>query len=326
MPQRTTLQAIHSPKVVHESPSSSDMFRNDLQKPGGLLTSRGGLSLPAEICLKIVEDVVSADPKVGSWALKALSKTVSTKEGTKKLYPGTLLPSWPRNTHIPAHSYSWLCEVRCREYTNESLVRHEATGMTPSSDGSMSLDLPLPANVSEPELSLRLERFKKDALQLLYGIGDSTAAVPDADIHAVRAAQVSYLESLATTQLAVLGVMSRVLGLAYFRSSKFKHPKKTSDSLRERWIVFEDRILRYGPFFARAAVAQVPREIYEWSNEVIYDALADMEAFETGSVQGYASLQSVLWKLFCARTECHVFDSWEEAREMVEVEMMSYKV
>ena len=47
-------------------------------KPGILLQSKEGLGLPVEICLKIVEEVVTTDPKVGSWALISLSK-VRTK-------------------------------------------------------------------------------------------------------------------------------------------------------------------------------------------------------------------------------------------------------
>jgi hypothetical protein len=39
-----------------------------------LLRSKGGLSLPTEICLKIVEEVIAADPKVGTWAVMNVSK------------------------------------------------------------------------------------------------------------------------------------------------------------------------------------------------------------------------------------------------------------
>lgn len=197
--------------------------------------------------------------------------------------------------------------------------------MISSAGSRIAIDLPTP-DVPSSEIFILIERFKRDALHLLYSIADSTAAPSNADIHTIRAHQCSFLESLSTTQLAVLGVFTRVLGLGYFRLTKSNHPNKTSDSIRDRRIVFEDRILRYGPFFAWATVAQTISLIHEWSNDVISKALADMEAFETGKTRGYASLQSVLWKLFCARKECDMFDSWEEARETVEMEMLSYEV
>ena len=66
--------------------------------------------------------------------------------------------------------------------------------------------------------------------------------------------------------------------------------------------------------------------IREWSDEAMAQTLGDMEAFETGRRVGYASLQSVLWKLFCIRKECDMFNSWEEAKSAVEIEMMGYEV
>jgi len=194
-----------------------------------------------------------------------------------------------------------------------------------SSAGRTAIDLPTP-DVPESEMFTRTERFKREALYLLYGMADSTATTDD--MHIIRAHQRSFLESLTTIELAILGVFLRVLGMGYFRLTKTNHPNKTSDSIRDRWIVFEDRVLRYGPFFAYATttVTQTERAIRHWSDEVIARALEDMEAFETGKVGGCASLQSVLWKLFCARVQCDLFNSWEEAKELVEEKMASYDV
>lgn len=66
--------ATNSSANMNASVMPSGGFRIALQKPGILLASEGGLNLPVEICLKIVEEVVSLDTKVGSWALKAVSK------------------------------------------------------------------------------------------------------------------------------------------------------------------------------------------------------------------------------------------------------------
>ena len=257
----------------------------------------------------------------------SIVRNVSTYEETYDRYPTILLPSWPRhpNSPISARSYRWLCEVRCRSHTIESLINHAVTDMRPSPQGRTVIDSPTP-DVPQPELFIRTEAFKRDALRLLYAMADST--VISDNIHQIRAQQRNYLESLTITELAILGVFVRVLGIGYFRLTKTHHPNKTSDSIRVRWIVFEDRVLRYGPFFAYATtvIAPTERTIRSWSDEVIAQALKDMEAFERGGVGGYASLQSVLWKLFCARAKCDLFDSWDEAKELVETEMMSYNV
>ena len=55
------------------------------QKPGVLFTSSGGVSFPIEICLKIVEEVVSWDPKVGPWTVKAVSKVRNHTKQAKPL-------------------------------------------------------------------------------------------------------------------------------------------------------------------------------------------------------------------------------------------------
>ena len=43
-------------------------------KPVILFQSKEGLSLPIEICLMIIEEVVSEDHRVGLWALMSVSR------------------------------------------------------------------------------------------------------------------------------------------------------------------------------------------------------------------------------------------------------------
>ena len=74
MAETAIRQIEYSPGGKLRSSTSTYEFGSVEQNIGVLFASKGGLSLPAEICLKIVEDVVSADPKVGSWALSTLSK------------------------------------------------------------------------------------------------------------------------------------------------------------------------------------------------------------------------------------------------------------
>ena len=67
-------KSAYSANGKHQNTTSSDWFEVVQQKSDGFLASKGGSSLPIEICLKIVEDVLSSDPKVGLWVLKAVSK------------------------------------------------------------------------------------------------------------------------------------------------------------------------------------------------------------------------------------------------------------
>jgi hypothetical protein len=256
----------------------------------------------------------------------SIVRAVSAREETYGQYPEILLPSWPRNpgTFISANSYPWLCEVRCRTHTVESLLFSAVAEMR-SAAGRSAIDLPV-IDVSEAELTIRIERFIREGLNLLFGIADSTAKFKN--IHIIRAYQRTFLESLPVTELAILGILVRVLGMAYFRNAKKADGGKANDSIRDKWIVFEDRLLRSGPFLAYATSSTTPAErtIQDWSEEVIAQGLKDMEDFETGRCEGYASLQSVLWKLFCAREECDIFNSWEIAKELVEKQMISYDV
>jgi hypothetical protein len=160
------------------------------------------------------------------------------------------------------------------------------------------------------------EAFKAEALRLLYSIADSTAAVSDADIHTLRARQVSFVESLNLTQLALLAIITNILGLEYCRATP-------GGSIRERRIVFEDRLLRYGPVLAWATLQGHGCAVQEWSERVLSAALANMEAYETGRIEGYACLQNTIWKLFCARKNCGMWECWEKATEWVEREMVS---
>jgi len=187
------------------------------------------------------------------------------------------------------------------------------------------MDISLPG-LAKSEVCLRVEKFKTDTLHIMYGMADSIAGVDGEDIHAIRACQCLYLESLTPLQLAALGVFAKVLGMGYYRLMKEKYPKNRQRSIRDRGIVFEDRLLAYGPFLAWAIVMQPTRKICEWSHEVLENGLEDMETFETGRVQGYASLQSAVWKAFCATCNCNMFDSWDVAQRMVEKEILSYKL
>ncbi len=51
-----------------------------------------------------------------------------------------------------------------------------------------------------------------------------------------------------------------------------------------------------------------------------------MNAFELGYTMAFASLQSVVWRIFCKKANCSLQESWTSAKEMVEAEMMGYVI
>jgi hypothetical protein len=51
-----------------------------------------------------------------------------------------------------------------------------------------------------------------------------------------------------------------------------------------------------------------------------------MNAFELGYTMAFASLQSVVWRIFCKKANCSLQESWTSAKEMVEAEMMGYEI
>ncbi len=94
--------------------------------------------------------------------------------------------------------------------------------------------------------------------------------------------------------------------------------------------VFEDLVQRYGPYYACAFIGagsgQVSKRQYFWARDLLQEGLDNMNAFEMGYTMSYASLQSVVWRVFCRRVDCTLQDSWKVAKDMVEVQMDAYTV
>ncbi len=85
--------------------------------------------------------------------------------------------------------------------------------------------------------------------------------------------------------------------------------------------VFEDLVQQYGPFFAWAYLhgcssPQDKRAL--WVQGAIRKGLDDMNAFELGYTMSFASLQSVVWKVFCEKHGCSTQDRWAKVKEVVE--------
>jgi len=60
------------------------------------------------------------------------------------------------------------------------------------------------------------------------------------------------------------------------------------------------------------------------SRSELNQGLDDMNAFELGYTMSFASLQSVVWRMFCKKASCSLQHSWGPAKEMIEAEMVQY--
>jgi hypothetical protein len=91
--------------------------------------------------------------------------------------------------------------------------------------------------------------------------------------------------------------------------------------------VFEDFMQWFGPCFAYAYVGgwkHKTRRPDMWARYKLQNGLDNMNAFEMGYTMSYASLQSVVWRIFCRKANCELQNSWFQAKEIVEERMSGY--
>jgi hypothetical protein len=91
--------------------------------------------------------------------------------------------------------------------------------------------------------------------------------------------------------------------------------------------VFEDLIQRFGPYFPYAFLEGGKDRLLRpdrWAQMMLQEGLDNMSAFELGYTMSFASLQSVVWKVFCRKVDCTLQDSWNTAKAIVEQEMRGY--
>ncbi|TVY82394.1 hypothetical protein LSUE1_G001817 [Lachnellula suecica] len=290
---------------------------------------------------------------------KALSKNDDRLEHVNAAQPIALssrLP--PGDATVTTLTYEWYLEMRCRASLIDFLVQHEITDMDDDTNGWPTIE-----NIHKSELLLRQTVFKKRAFGLLYQLADCTAGIknstPDRD-QRIRAEQGRLLESLSETDLSALGCLVEIVGQGFFTIFKNKllassrlgqslpyiaHSQSSvlvpsatqlndlsqnnDNWIRECMCVFEDRVQRYGPYFAWSFVAGANNRARRpdlWVNDEIQQGLDDMNSFEMGHTMAYASLQSVVWRVFCRKNGCTLQDSWNEAKTLVESEMAEYKL
>ncbi|PVH87171.1 hypothetical protein DL98DRAFT_510030 [Cadophora sp. DSE1049] len=288
---------------------------------------------------------------------RSISKSIRDSNTDEFAYTNadqaTILPSRmpPGDIVVSILSYPWIDEMHSRRQTIDFLINHEITEMmdVTNSSGWPTLDIP------KDELSKRLTIFKKRALLHLYRLADCTAGLIETS--AIRAQQSEFLESLSSDDLASLGVIVEVMGHGFFTMTKtalhasgllnntaaplpnvsrLYTPDTTpiEDLWNDHWIrecmcVFEDLIQKYGPAFACAYIEGSNDRLRRpdlWARSKMQNGLDNMNAYEMGYTMSYASLQSVVWRVFCKKIDCSLQDSWNVARERAEIQMEGYKV
>ncbi|KAH8663090.1 hypothetical protein BGZ60DRAFT_433103 [Tricladium varicosporioides] len=320
-----------------------------MSSAGNLLRSNRGLDLPPEslhTLLKAYE--------------RSVTLTTSTHDDRFEYVnslESTILAAPPTCGPVSSLTYEWYIQLRSRNSLIDFLITHEITGMQDSTNGWPCLGM------SIGEAFEREQEFKRRGLHLLFQIADCTAGITDTP-H-VRKKQAQTLEWLTAVQLATLGCLVEVVGQGFFTITRAAllgqlslnrakrglstHPQPTPTGhtpstlavppqipwddlttdnwLRECMCVFEDRLQRFGPYFAWAYVAghqNRKRRPDLWASQELQEGLDNMNAFELGYTMSYASLQSVVWKVFCRKAGCSLAESWNVAKGMVEVEMEAY--
>jgi len=109
-----------------------------------------------------------------------------------------------------------------------------------------------------------------------------------------------------------------------------EHALEFQRVVREIICVFEEKTIRYGPFFAICALSHADKASqsshfkFQWAERLIGQGLSDLRQYEAGE-DGYAGLQSTIWRLFCEKSGCGLDISWATALGLIEFEMGRYE-
>lgn len=215
----------------------------------------------------------------------------------------------PGNLIFTPLSYPWLSEIRSRATIANLLSQHDSSDL-----GRLGLEV-ASARPTKPQRFT--DRIKRDVLVLMYQLVDSTSGLKRK--HSIRASQVDFLELLSALELAKLAYFVKALGLGYAQDMEARPERIPEGGMRERMCIFEDNTLRYGPYFTWAMIGGTEKA-RRWARILMLEGLNELEAFEKGQCRAHASLQSVVWKLFCKKADCDMIDSWDRMREMIDGE------
>ncbi|KAJ8058254.1 hypothetical protein OCU04_012448 [Sclerotinia nivalis] len=325
---------------------------------GNLLTSNGGVELPADICLRIVDLAIHDAPKNAvillrlSRSFKKLIKTYerALTKNAAKLYANSQVN---QQTHLIAlsqpksngscfapnfylnHTFAWLLEVQTRSRTTHEIIQDPFSQChTPTIywAGGIGFDPPN-LHIPLPELEIRVTKFKEEAIKLLYELFDATQGIQNE--WRARTRQIDYLIKLSTPELAILCIFIPILGF-----NLLEKLKNESIDTKRAVIVFQHNLIRYGPLVAWLHISPGTKckriglggtmVLNEWFKEKQREGLDLLKRFERGKT-GEARMILVLWRIFQERGDVVRLWSprsgeglWKIARGMVEGRMEGY--
>ncbi|CAG8957605.1 hypothetical protein HYFRA_00010472 [Hymenoscyphus fraxineus] len=310
-----------------------------------LVQTKNGIALPGEIVLRIIEEAINLEPTAVR-TLSLISKGFYTLVNTfEKSIVGSLILSdngaltYTNSTTSPiigiatisAYSvleekltYKWYSEMRARAIIVETLAHHDIMFMDPGGNWPT-------LEIEKSELYQREILMKKAGLLLLFQLADCIVGLESTSD--IRGEQSGFLERLGETDLAILIACVELLGGNFKARDKARHAESgeqlDNHDLTERMCVFEDKVQRFGPYFACAYLnghLNPDRRPDIWVYEEMLQGLEDLNAFELGYTMAFASLQSVGWRIFMHKMGTTQLNSWNEAKKLVEVEMAGYKL
>ncbi|KAK8900992.1 hypothetical protein QC760_010451 [Botrytis cinerea] len=323
-----------------------------------LLTSNGGVELPADVCLRIIDLVIHDAPKNVVILIKlsrSFKKLIQTYERALaktaiNLYSNTYVN---QNTHFiirnqPAsknftpklyinHTFAHLLETQTRARIMHEIIHDPFSQChTPTIywAGGVGFD---PPTLGTPlaELEIRRQKFKEEALRLLYELFDITLDVKN-EWHA-RTRQIDFLSRLGTPELAVLCIFIPILGF-----NLLEKMKDESVNTKRAVIIFQHNLIRYGPIVAWLQISADTKckriglggtvRLNEWWKERQAEGVEKLKKFERGRM-GEARMILVLWRIFQGRESVEKIWSprsgerlWEIAKGLVEERMKGYLV
>jgi hypothetical protein len=229
-----------------------------------------------------------------------------------------LISSTIERVLLQPRSFIWLSELYFRETASEALAAHY---ILRTKHGQFSfLDSGL---ICERCQDVRMTRFKIKNLGLLFSLSDCTIC----DEEDQRPAQEIFFNQLSEEDLAgfmiFLSLASRGYTMNEYTEESAKSTKPVGffgqSEINERECVYRELVLQHGAFFIWASACGSNYQ-KEWVRESIDSGMKLLRDYENASPEFQAScassLQSFLYKEFCAKANCDVLNISEIHRKV----------
>lgn len=286
-------------------------FRDLLQKNEATLSRR----ISARHCL------IYTSPITNLMGIRTSATQVSASPIAQKRRAFVASTTCRENGELLANTFLWLSECYFRKTIGRELRNNDIMSFDPT-DGLGSQSLPY--IILGPFEVLLSGLFKRQALALMFQLADCSAGLTR---QAVREAQEQFIKQLPLRSLVIISIIVRVISSRYIRQghgSEELHDPEEATQLRKEKSIFEDRLLRYGPFFLWAYIGG-SKKAKDWMNIKMHQGMEAADAYERGlsycNEPATPSLQSVLHRSFCEKVGC-AYDECFDIIGRIMVEMV----